>query len=81
MTLMYVQEDETLRVRGMDTCIYHGVGTPTLRNADIDVRERVNSAPQRVQALIGVILSLGLLISFLNLSRRLLSHQILEILT
>lgn len=50
MTLMYVQDDETLHLRGIDTCIYHRIGITTHRNANIDVREQASSAPWRVRA-------------------------------
>lgn len=50
MTLMYVQEVVTLHVRGIDACIYDYVGITTHGNANIDVREQANSAPQCVRA-------------------------------
>lgn len=45
---MYVQEGETLHMRGIDMHIYYGIAITTHRNINIDFREQANSAPQQI---------------------------------
>lgn len=42
MTLMYIQEDKILHIRGIDTCKNHSVVVTTYRNVNIDFKGKLH---------------------------------------